>query len=235
MLQLPVQCASFGYCEQVLDKKLQIASATLAMPLEENGSAAGGLLDIREDYDEGLHGPTKVHTAEAFTSASHPAQQPAAGEMLRRRSVTFADEQPASTAAPLEDQNQKKFKAQQPGMKKGFLDRPKPALKKSSVRAWPAAQAASGPVKQSDTEDRKESEAGRDAAFSGTVVEREPTRPYKASGGLYGASQADSTQRDSVSLPMLPRETEQQQPIPGNVVPPVAKKVSRFKQQRAQT
>lgn len=51
---------------QALEKKLAVARATLAVPLEESGESADateGLFDIREEYDEALHGPTTTATA----------------------------------------------------------------------------------------------------------------------------------------------------------------------------
>ncbi len=52
--------------KQALEKKLAVARATLAMPLEESygsADATEGLFDIREEYDEAMHGPTADGTA----------------------------------------------------------------------------------------------------------------------------------------------------------------------------
>lgn len=67
-----VHCLSFGretmspicpFAVQALEKKLAIARATLAVSLEESSDATEEVFDIREDYDEALHGDTTTgHT-----------------------------------------------------------------------------------------------------------------------------------------------------------------------------
>ncbi|CAL8464534.1 g4069 [Coccomyxa elongata] len=147
---------------QDLEKKLAVARATLAVSLEESGESADateGLFDIREEYDEALHGPTATDTAGlqtpesvtdngvekpredtvagSATAHSPPALHPTSGQSLRRKSVSFADE-PNLAVPPPEAQL-----PQQRGMRKGFLDqpKPKPALKRSSKPAQAPGEA----------------------------------------------------------------------------------------------
>ncbi len=50
---------------QELERKLAIANGTLAVSLEERADPTEGILDIREDYDEAMHGPTTTPVAGA--------------------------------------------------------------------------------------------------------------------------------------------------------------------------
>ena len=121
-----------------------------------------------------------------------------AQENMPKKSVTFG---PAETAG--------KAGHRQSGLKKGFLDTPKPVLKKaSSIREPMLPSQASPAVLASEQQGWEE---GREAAFSGRVVERDA-----------GAT-------------MQPVMEEERMPTPANGHAQAAlpvKRVSRFKQQR---
>lgn len=55
-------------CMQAMEQRLSMAAATLSAPLEEEEAAAAevagsGLIDIREEYDEALHGSSSAGQA----------------------------------------------------------------------------------------------------------------------------------------------------------------------------
>lgn len=228
---------------QALERKLAVARATLAVPLEESGESADateGLFDIREEYDEALHGPTTtdaagLETAESVadnlqddnvagsaTVQSTPAQRPASGQSLRRKSVSFADE--PSLAAPPPDAQV----PQQQGMKKGFLDRPKPALKRSSKLAQSVGQAtlSKEEVEHSDAVSQRLADEDRDTAFSGKVVERVPDAVQQGSRAATGKGGSDAR--------CMPHKgAAKEQVVHQDAAQTPVKKLSRFKQQRA--
>ncbi len=51
------------WCMQALEERLSMAAATLAAPLEpqaDSAEAGSGLIDIREEYDEVVHGSSSA-------------------------------------------------------------------------------------------------------------------------------------------------------------------------------
>ena len=122
---------------------------------------------------------------------------------MPKKSVTFGPAEAAARAG-----------SRQSGLKKGFLDAPKPVLKKvSSVHDPEKPSHTGGPlVPASEQEGWDE---GREAAFSGRVVER-------------NASTAATAMQPAMEEKGLSR------PANGHgQASPAVKRVSRFKQQRA--
>ena len=143
----------------------------------------------------------------------------------RRKSVTFSDV-PGEPSKP----------RQQSGLRKGFLDAPKPVLKKVSSFDEPETRAEAR-RQEEDAAQREEQlarvEDGRQAAFSGNVVERTVGPAHKTPNGVNGGSsdgmqpsaEAGSAVAGVGRMPAMPeRQTQESTPT---------KKVSRFKQQRA--
>jgi hypothetical protein len=149
---------------------------------------------------------------------------------LRRKSVKFADA--PLTQPPADPSAQKEArKAGQQGLKKGFLVQPKPALKKTSSLSEQAATPARGHLAAKDQwEFREGGTDGRDAAFSGRVLERDPLAVSGVQHGMVGQgaafSMANEQQGGAGRCDTSSGDAAQQGQPPG-------KKVSRFKQQRS--
>ena len=162
----------------------------------------------------------KSSAAASSSAASPPPREQAAGQRLRRKSVTFADEPMPRAPAPAEA-------PQQRGIRKGFLDRPKPVLKKTSQPARASEEAPAREAAVDAAEQRRIAE-GRDAAFSGTVVERVPEEKQEGLGVSSSAGGQDALGMQ-IGAGLLQPDAE-----PAAAQAPV-KKVSRFRQQRAGT
>lgn len=122
---------------------------------------------------------------------------------------------------------------QQGGLRKGFLDAakaaPKPALKKVSSFDEPEARAGAS-RQEAAAAQRDEQlarvEEGRQAAFSGNVVERDVGEPALGTrNGTRGVGSPGMQPHATSRVPTLP-EGQAQEGVP-------TKRVSRFKQQRA--
>ena len=217
---------------QALDRKLSIAENTLEATLEEEG----GLVDIREEQDNALlsqSAPADVSTlpsrsAAVLSAASSKgaeigtdASADKGGGTGRRRSVTFAE---APAVRAFEDAVQLKS----PGLRKGFLGKPKPALRKTSsitddsssvstLQKAPEHLNASGRTSRYREQLQSELDEDRKAAFSGKVVER----PISSQTGAAAGHVVDTAPvRHAVSE----RHAEGSEQS--------ARKVSRFKQQK---
>ena len=185
-------------------------------PTDASSAADNGMRLVRGD-SEG---------AASSTASSPPPQQQAAGQTLRKKSVSFADEPALSAAQPAEA-------PQGRGMKKGFLDRPRPALKKTSSTESEEVSSSQQEVPP-DAASQRLIDEGRDAAFSGSVVEREPEALQQSSGGHHHGGDVPAN-RGTVDA-LLREGAKQLRPTHEEVAPQApagAKKVSRFRQQRA--
>ena len=217
---------------QALDGKLSIAENTLEATLEEEG----GLVEIREEQDNALlsqSAPADASTSPSRSAAVFSAARSEAAEIRadaaadkgrgtgRRRSVTFAE---APAARAFEDAAQPKS----PGLRKGFLGKPKPALRKTSsitddsssvstTQKAPKHVEASGSTSRYREQLQSDVDEGRDAAFSGQVVERPISIQTEAT-----AEHVIDT--DPVRHAVSERHAEGSEQS--------ARKVSRFKQQR---
>lgn len=186
-------------------------------------SCCVGLETAESVADNGAGKLQEDSAAGSASAQSPPEQHSASGQSLRRKSVSFADE-PNLTVPPPEAQL-----PQQRGMKKGFLDRPKPALKKSPKPAQASGEATVSleEVDRSDPASRRHIDEGRDAAFSGKVVERVPEAEQQ--GFRVDTGESGSHAR---CMPHAGAAEEHQGAHQGVAQTPV-KKLSRFKQQRA--
>ena len=175
-----------------------------------------GLQTAESVADNGVGNLKEDSVAGSATAQSSPEQEPATGQGLRRKSVSFADE--PVLAAPLPEAQL----PQQRGMKKGFLDRPKPALKKSSMpaRALRDATGSLDQVGRSDAASQRHADEGRDAAFSGKVVERAPEAVQQG----FGVGPGNTASPAGAATEQVVHQGAAQTPV---------KKLSRFKQQRA--
>ncbi len=146
-------------------------------------------------------------------------------------------------------------KPNQAGLKKGFLDRPRPVLKKTSsitereeaLKAAAAGTAAAAAERaaqeqQEDPLERRQVDEGRDAAFSGRVMERVPGARAEAAASAAASSGSGSSigHAAGAAAAAVPERPEAGMEKAAMAEPaasagePAVKKVSRFKQQRAQ-
>jgi hypothetical protein len=126
---------------------------------------------------------------------------------------------------------------QQGGLRKGFLDAakpaPKPVLKK--VSSFDGSEARAQASRQEEEAAQREqelarAEEGRQAAFSGSVVEREVLEPVAGThDGINGSGSPSMQPFATGATGHMPTLPEGQQAQAGATT----KRVSRFKQQRA--
>ncbi len=196
-----------------------------SMSQHDTGSCIVGLQTAESVADNGVEKPQEDSVAGSATAHSPPALHPSSDQSLRRKSVSFADE-PNLAVPPPEAQL-----PQQRGIRKGFLDqpKPKPALKRSSKPAQAPGEATKflERVEQSNAASQRHVDEGRDAAFSGKVVERVPEAEQQG-------FRVDTRESGSHAncMPHAGSAEDEEVAYQSAAQTPV-RKLSRFKQQRA--
>lgn len=218
---------------QAQERRLLIAESTLQAPLQDEA----GMLNIREEEDLALLSQSSsqssaqpaLHStaapantilqAEESRGQSLVAEGSKGGKSGRRRSVTFA-------ARPQVEDASSAGLQQSQGLRKGFFGKPKPVLKKSSsisnesvsTEDW-CQSSFPEETRRSDFTGGRQAQntldEGRDAAFSGHVIER---------------SMSPSTHSilQESAKPLVASQAD----VGGHEVAHGSKKVSRFKQER---